>query len=343
LSALGSIENVDALFGFAGLFDAYRKTSILDDLPDGPSFARALRNIFRRRVFFYLAEFFKDFEPAQDNPNLKLLIGELKKYRRVQAYGLDQVISYLGAIDKSQPYNLAPLYETFVDSELFTTLIFLEANITPGPSSQWPGARDWPTGNNFTESLERHLENLLASIITEDYRITDNVKDESNVLWGLRLLYQLRRTRGENISIGTLCKGAASFHELITTLARRPISKRRVPEEKDLILETTPELRTLERTNLYTAINLIGLLPLLDPERSECVESVKSAVASVFEEYIVPGDTPQNVYFVCLRYKFLTEYLPHLDSDATPPLHSTSSIGSVRLSQRGISLGDSRP
>ncbi|MCH7574808.1 MAG: hypothetical protein IIA59_06755 [Candidatus Marinimicrobia bacterium] len=339
LSVLGSIPHFDALFGFGGAFGIYYTNRELHELTEEPSFTTALTNIFRRRVYFYLAELYQTFLPANGDKNVKLLMEEFKKYRRVEAYGLDDVIKYLNEVEDSQRYSLAPLYETFVDSELFTTLVYLDPSTAAEGSTPWPASIEWANKDKFIHALTTRLSSILDDSITDDHRIKNSISDESFVLWGIRLLFEIK---GDQFSIGSKFVGTKSFFELTKSLAQRPHDQRRHPQQKDLVLEITPEIRTLERTNLYSALNLIKILSQMkrakknmNTDDQDSIEAVVKSIKTILTEYILDQELPQNLYFICLKYTCLTEYNMIFSGSSNDTQQQGGSIGQFGIDEIG--------
>lgn len=310
LVALGTISDFDTLFGFGGVFRTYIGNLRIDQNPTDPNFAVALRNIFCRRTFFYLLKLQEECDPAETNKNLKLLLMDFKKYRRLEAYGFDKESQYLSAVKNEQPYALAPLYESFVDSELFTTLLYIERYFGTR-STKWKGTMNWKGSNSHKEIWLKKLEGILNEYITNDYTLQqsvtykNNIQDESNIVWGIRLLHDLQK---QHFSLGGRFRGNDGFVKLLLHISSRPSDMRIFPKQEDLVLEITPELRTLERTNLYVAFNLIQCLPTLKAKNQERQE-ILAIINSILTECVLNPAISGNLYFLCLKYRCLQDFI----------------------------------
>lgn len=300
-----SIKNFDALFGYDGLFEHF--VNFFDDnISDDQlaPFHLSIKNIFYRRTFFYLSKFYEDFPPAIKDKNLNFLIKKLDRFRREKTYEIDNEFFFINKIDINNPFSLAPLYETFIDAELFTLLRILQRYCNNHYESQDGLLLDDTIKEKLIIKLSEIVSDFIDTnaVLTHSKKYNSTIKDESNILWGLRTLYDNRK---DNFSINNKFSGKLGFEKLVTILASRPINSRRFPTFDELRLEVTPEILNLERTNLFVAFNLSFLLHHKYNFSKEFNSNLEVSIKKILDEYIFDQPINDNLYFKSLRYRCL--------------------------------------
>ncbi len=315
---IGKIQFFDSLFGYDGYFQSINNSLNRNGNGSVYSFSNTLKNIFSRRLFFYLSKYKEETSGTLNNQNLDMLISTLSSYRRKEKIPFREERKILNSLDPYNPFALAPFYETFVDSELFTTLILISH----------------PDYSNYKNSLLEKLQFIISSYINQDLSLghsgiyDSQIKDEANIFWGLRVLVKELKNdfnlKEQNLN------GTTGFERLITSLLECPINKRQFPNQNDLILEITPEINTLERTNLYIAINLLEIISLDISWNDNFKKLIGNKVREILDKYILSVPVCENLYFQCLKYRCCINYIENKENVVEKiKLENTSKVQSI--------------
>lgn len=137
------------------------------------------------------------------------------------------------------------------------------------------------------------------------------IKDEANILWGIRLLYQLDP---QNFIISKNIQGESSFKELIINSSNNDPISRRSPNENDKIFEVTPEIINLERTNLYIALNLLKIYEVYPDKDNDFKKDILESCETIISQFVINNNT-ENLYFKITHAQCIKSYFVALASD----------------------------
>lgn len=285
--------------------------------PKKPFFL-AVRHLLYRRTYHYLKKYKEDWPDGQTE-NFKMLFDFFKKFRL--GLGPDVVRQYLRSLSKKKrgKYDLAPLYETFVDSELFTALLLWDGLVASGDLNSDSALDSWLTGK-ISDILTKQLPGG-KHYLPKNLPIHEQIRDESNIFWGLSALY---RAKGGRVCIGRYA-GLDQFKDIVSGLARR--ESRQCPETNDLKYEITPELCTELKVNLYVLDNVLAILKHNEPDLGDEFKQDMLVPAERLVRECIVGHESTNLYFQCLQHRCLVKYLAVFAPPQSIPAGDESLIG----------------
>lgn len=340
---LTKIRGFASLFGYEG--PSGETCAIYDLLNSKAWLTFAIKNICYRRTCFYLMKFKESLAEAEGSVNLSKLVYYFQRYRRSEkSYDGDRLRDFLLNLDYIQASALAPLYETFVEPELFTTLLLLET-FTRSPSIRKQATK-------IVSNLLNRLRSILSGYIDDDCGLREStthgsqIKDEANIFWGLRILYQ---EEGDLFNLENRFRGTRDFENLFLSLLNRlnifdsPHRHRISPKEDDLIFEVTPEIYTVEKTDLYILFNLLELISRKSKFRQNFRAEVGRILNMELERLIVKRPLPDNLYFLSLKYACLTKYMyiPRANSTVHKAPRKPSAISMQVVDRRLVEIKQS--
>lgn len=286
--------SLDGALGYLGYVDNGDSIPITEILNSEGEFLSSLKNIMHRRAYFYLSKYQEVWVGDEKIESLDLLIKYFSKFRRTSPLRNNDLDAIIKSAQCKHTSELSPLYETFVDSELFTALSYLQGGACRG---------------ELEEILYRKLISILDETLDENLRPKRfaerhlSVKDEANIYWALRLISSKFK---DGVALcGRHRTPQEIFVSLNSMLSDNPLG-RISPSDEDKIFEITPEILSNERTNLYVALNVLILLDSCsDYEHYKSL--VKRDVDNLKHMY-VGGFSTNNIYLSCLQSECLDLY-----------------------------------
>ncbi len=268
-----------------------------DERFDGYTFRGFIRNALNRRACFYLNQFQCYWEP-KESTKLELLS---KYFGAFKKSTLEDPVTALENVNGAD-YELAPLYETSVDPELFTALFYLKQLVTPPSHPSKIKLAKKLAGRKIRKILQHHLTENFGLRSYKESRICD----EGNLFWATCLLYSIE---GRKFTIHGRPSGVEVFEDAVLTFLDRKAHERKIPAPTEIVFEVTPEIYTRERTNLYIMENLLSVMSLHGDGLSDNFKmEVRKYFDNIITMFVFPMAEDTNLYFQSLRHGCLKKY-----------------------------------
>lgn len=339
-----NLENFPNYFGYDlenslfNLFIQYIEKN-RDEFPY--KFASSLHDIFHRRTYYYLNHFYSHYycQNFSNKKNIDKLLSHLKSYIDPQSHKPDEILTNLND-EQIEEFSLAPLYTNFIDSELFTALIYFEKYI----QNQQLQAN--PNSLKIRDKLYLKISFLIDefidknNLITRSRKLKISLQDESNLIWALRIaLSYLINEPEKEFYICSKIKDIEEYQKVVLSIVSKDNTDRYFPKQKDLNRDITPELFSLKRTNLYISYNLSLMINQCEQFQDSFIDSAKEINKYIINDFIINEPLDKNIYFLSIKYSCLDIYLKSINSIKSNSITEIFNKGKNVLDMNNFSPG----
>ena len=233
---------------------------------------------------------------AIDTSNIDTLIETFRVYTR-DLLPKDDRYEY---IKTHEGKELVMLYQSWIDSELFTALL------------EFHRADQDNVKNILLEKIKMEIN---ESINKENYTLTKRIKDEGYLFWALFTVLSVL-DNPENIKIMNLIQNVEDFKNVILIQFNKKNSDIRYPSIDDLKNESTIEIQGSYRTRLYRMQSVINIYnyftKLKDTKYEKFLLKLDGHINSKMKKLLLSKEcnrNSDNIYFLSVQMETLYKFL----------------------------------